>query len=106
MGPDHGAEARLLLDLRLRTQVADHLLELAQPLRRIRMRDTDAQRGLVARLRGERVDELLKRLTVAAHALEGDHLTVADREDRLDVHQLPRERLRLPDATAACEELE
>ena len=62
--------------------------------------------GFVARVRLERVDELLECLAVAADALHRQHLAVADREDRLHVQQLPGERLRLADAAAAREELE
>src|SRR5690242_6734533 len=64
MRADHRAERGLLLDLRLRPQVAHHLLELAHALRRVGVRDPDAQVRRVLRLRAQRVDELLERLLV------------------------------------------
>src|SRR5581483_6808754 len=103
---DHGAERRAQLDLRLRTDVAHHLLELGEPLGSVGVREADAEARVVAGLRPERVDERLDRLPVSAHALHRHDLAVADREDRLHVHELAGEGLRAPDAAAAREVLE
>ena len=70
------------------------------------MRDADAQLRYVLCLLRDCVDELLERLAVAAHSLDGYDLALSNREDRLHVHQLPGECFRAPDAAAAREELE
>src|SRR5205823_6578697 len=75
-------------------------------LGRAGVRDAEAEARLVARLRLERLHELLDGPAVAANALHRDHLAAADREDRLDVQQLAGERARPADAAAAREELE
>src|SRR4051794_41164044 len=51
---DDGAERRLELELGLRPQVAQHLLELHHLLRRVRVRDADAKARRVGRLRLQR----------------------------------------------------
>ena len=53
-----------------------------------------------------RSPELGERFRVATDALDGDHLPVANREDRLHIQQVPRERGRAADAAPACEVLE
>src|SRR5260221_615857 len=103
---DHRAEHRLELDVRLRAQVAHHLLELHRLLGCRCVRNGHAQSGHVLRLRLQCVDELLERLARAADAFDGDHLALADRQDRLHVEKLTRERPCTADAAAACEELE
>src|SRR5204863_6425415 len=57
-------------------------------------------------LRLERCRELGEGLPVTADALHRLDLSIADREDRLDLQQRPGERGRLADAAAALQELE
>ena len=75
-------------------------------LRRSGMRDPDLEARRVRRRRFEQALDLAERLLVAANALQRHDLAVADREDRLDVQQVPGERSRLADAPALGEVLE
>ena len=103
---DDRAERRRDLDLGVRPHVLDELPQRRQALGRRSVRDPDLEVRRVGRGRLEQRPELGERLRVAAHALERDHLTVADREDRLHVQEVPGERRRAADAAAAREVLE
>src|SRR4051794_19736597 len=106
MRAENGAERRGHFDLRLRPQVGYERAQRLRPLRRVCMRDPDAETRRVLRALGQRVRELLNRLLVPADALQRQHLAVRDREDGLDVEQAPGERRRLADAAALLQELE
>ncbi len=54
----------------------------------------------------ERARELLHRLLVPAHALHRQDLPVLDRQNRLDVQKVARERGGLADSPALLQELE
>ena len=62
--------------------------------------------GSSSRRLGEHACELLQRLLPAAHPCHGHDLALVDGEDRLDVEQRPRERLRAADAAALLQVLE
>src|SRR4051794_36168689 len=70
------------------------------------MRHTDAQARRVSRALGEYPREFQNRLLVPADPLERQHLTLGDREDRLDVEQAPGQGGGLADAPALLKELE
>src|SRR2546421_605441 len=76
------------------------------PPGRVRVRDADPELRPVVRLRDDQLDDLLERLLAAADALLGEHLALADREDRLHVQELSGHLARAPDPAAAREELE
>jgi len=67
---------------------------------------SDAEVGRVGRCLFEDAPELLHRLLITAHALQRHDLAGLDREDRLDVQEVARERRGLPDPSAFPQELE
>src|SRR5205809_1270421 len=106
MRADDRAERGRDLDLSVRAQVTDQLLERRHALLRLGVCDPDPQPGLVARSGPERLCELLDRLAVPPHPLEGQHLSVFEREDRLDVEELAGPARGSADPAAPREELE
>src|SRR5262245_44979589 len=101
MGSDDRTKRRRDLDLRVRADVADELLERRHSFGRLCVRDAHAEARLVARRRAKPLRELLDRLSVSAHALEREHLAVLEREDRLDVQELAGPARGAPDPAAA-----